>query len=65
MASNDATEFRHEIETNAMGESTNVASKTKANKKEANCVDATGISKTANSIISIHKAINSGISSNQ
>lgn len=52
MASNDATEFRHEIETNAMGEST-VAHKTKANKKEANCLDATGISEAANISIRI------------
>lgn len=47
MASNNATEFRHETETNAMGESTIVAPKTKANKKEANCIDATGISEAA------------------
>lgn len=50
MASNNATEFRHETETNAMGESTIVAPKTKANKKEANCIDATGISEAAANI---------------
>lgn len=60
MASNDATEFCHETETNAMGEST-VAHKTKANKKEANCLNATGISEATN--FSIHTAING--SSNQ
>lgn len=48
MASNNATEFRHETETNAMGESTIVAHKTKANKKEANCIYATGISEATN-----------------
>lgn len=64
MASNDATEFCHEIETNAMGESTIVAPKTKANKKEANCLDATGIGETTN-ITSIDKAIIDGISGNQ
>lgn len=63
MASNNATEFHHETETNAMGESTNVAPKTKANKKEANCIDATGIGETAANI-PIHTTAQATINGN-